>query len=553
MVSLNHTLAHPTLECSLRGKSTNTSVQFRNLKYARIPARYHDSVAEDGLKRGNDGIFDASRFGASCPQKRGAQAWDLTLLGKVDMSCEEGQGETEKMDEFECLSVNVSVPKIAIENNTKSGGLGLPVFAWVHGGGLSMGANSWPQYDLQKFVDRSVDIGKPVIAVAMNYRIGLFGFAAHEEMDAVGNMGFKDQVLAFRWIKKHIAGFGGDPSNIVAAAESAGAISLSMLLCANIGTEGLFERVILMSGEATLRKPRKKWWHEQMYNDQAKMLNIEATDKARLKTILRDTDAEALAQQLPLASHYCGYIDRKWLKQDITPNLLANGQRIEHKPTWCKEFVIGDTAHDGTVLKARILDHPQVLQRLKVSCARHLTKSEAQRLLAAYKLDGNLSPDQERNTLRCLASELRFYDPMRRAYRGWKTSEPPRSAFRYHFHIPNPFEGGFKDIVSHELDVAFVLQNLNDKLDQQHRQVARDMADHFIRYIHGKPWAAPGKIIVFANEGVLEVNEQEYDKKYRDGRGAVLDTIDGDKLWKVAEMWQGVRSEDDELSSSMKL
>jgi hypothetical protein len=33
----------------------------------------------------------------------------------------------------------------------------------------------------------------------------------------------------------------------------------------------------------------------------------------------------------------------------------------------------------------------------------------------------------------------------------------------------------------------------------------------------------------------------------------VLDSIDGDELWKVAEMWQGVRSEEDEQSSSVKL
>jgi hypothetical protein len=79
------------------------------------------------------------------------------------------------------------------------------------------------------------------------------------------------------------------------------------------------------------------------------------------------------------------------------------------------------------------------------------------------------------------------------------------------------------------------------------------MADHFIRYIHGEPWAGQGKVVVFASEGVLEVDEEEYDQKYRDGRGAVLDSIDGDRLWTVAEMWQGVRSEDEEWEGVARL
>lgn len=539
MTSEEHIIAHPTLGCSLRGKSTTTSVQFRNLKYASIPSRYQDSIPIDTLVTGDDGIVDATNFGPSCPQKRGAQAWDLTLYGDVSLPCEQGQGETEKMDEFECLNLSVTIPK-SNKHETKHE---LPVFVWIHGGGLSIGSNNWPQYDLRKFVDRSVEIGKPIIAVAMNYRVGLFGFLANEELGVPGNMGFKDQVLALQWVKKHIAGFGGDPYNVTAAGESAGAISLSTLLCANIGKEGLFDKVMLMSGDATLRKPRNKWWHRQVYNDQA---NILAIDTADLQTKLLNTEAETLAQQLPLASHYCGFLDGKWLKQDITASLLSDGQRPEHKPSWCKDFVVGDTVHDGTILKARILDHPQVLDRLHTACSKYLTTTETQRLLAVYKLDSKFSSDQERDILRSLASELRFYDPVRRIYKGWKTTSPPSRASRYHFHIPNPFEGNFKGIVSHELDVAFLLQNFNDQFDEQHRSVAQAMADHFIGCVNGEQWAGDGKVVVFGSDGMKEVEVVEYDRIYRDGRGGVLDGIDGEKLWRVAEMWQGVRSEEEE-------
>jgi carboxylesterase type B len=548
----SNTITHPTLGCSLRGQPSTTSVQFRNLKYASIPARYQDSISNDTLKTGADGFFDATKFGPSCPHKRGAQAWDLTLVGNVTLPHEQGQCETEKMDEFECLHINVTVPKSVVSTEQNNGN-GLPVYVWVHGGGLSVGSNNWPQYDLEKFVQRSVDIGKPVIAVAMNYRLGLFGFLANEDLGAMGNMGYKDQVLAFRWIKKHIAGFGGDPSNVTAAGESAGGISLSTLLAADVGTEGLFNRVVIMSGEATLRKSRNQWWHIQQYNDQAAFFQLHATDTMGLKSALLTTAPEDMTKRLPFANHYCGYIDGKWLKRDANISLLANGQRAEHKPDWCIDFVIGESAYDGTILKARILDQPHVLDRLKAACNKYLTTDETQRLLSAYQLDDDLTSEQRRIAELSLASELRFYDPVRRIHQGWKTTEPPKNASRYHFHVTNPFDGDFKGIASHELDVAFLLQNFNDQLDAQNRRVAQAMADHYIGFAHGEAWAADGKIVVFSEDGVLEVDEENYDRVYRGGRGDVLGSIDAEKVWRVAEMWQGVRSEDDEVNSVARL
>jgi carboxylesterase type B len=552
MPSLEHVIEHPTLKYALRGKSCTTSVQFRNLKYASIPARYRDSIPNEKLRAGANGVFDATKFGPSCPQKRGAQAWDLTLFGDVTLPCEQGQGESEEMDEFECLHVNVTIPNPGLDaggDNQK----GLPVFVWVHGGGLSVGSNTWPQYDLQKFVDRGVEIGRPVVGVAMNYRLGLFGFMAKEELEVPGNMGYKDQVLAFRWIKKHIAGFGGDPNNITAAGNSAGGISLSTLLCADVSNEGLFEKVVIMSGETTLRKPRNKWWHEQVYADQANILGIQATDTEGLRTKLLDTRDEDLAQQLPFAAHYCGYVDGEWLKKDVTPDVLSSPQHIAHKPQWCRDFVIGDTTHDGTILQARILDLPHALDRLKLACSKYLSEPETQQLLSAYMLDSNLAPKQERDMLLRLASELRFYDPTRRAYRGWTSTQPPRSASRYHFHVSNPFEGAYTGLASHELDVAYLLQNFNDQLDKRNQDIARAMADHFINFMHGNAWATDGKLVVFDGAGAQEVDGERYDEMYRQGRGTVLESIEARKLWKVAEMWQGVRSEDEEKNLVARL
>lgn len=347
MVDSQHILKHSTLNCSLLGKHGESTIQYRNLKYATIPARFKDSLLSDVLQVGEDGIFDATRFGPSCPQKRGGQKLDLALLGstRIALPYEDGQGKAETMDEFECLNLSVTVPDSGLKNTEP-----LPVFVWVHGGGFGIGANSWPQYDLRRFVERSANIGKPVVGVSVNYRLGIFGILASEEVGAQGNMGYKDIMQACRWIKTHIAGFGGDSNNVTVAGNSAGAIALSTILCANIGEDSLFERVLLMSGEATVRKPRTSHWHQRMYKDQLRYLGIDKLDTATQRSSLLGTDAQELAEKLPPLQHYCAHIDGAWLKEDVTTTVMADGHRAEHKPTWCKEFVIGDAQYDVSPL-----------------------------------------------------------------------------------------------------------------------------------------------------------------------------------------------------------
>ncbi|GME30804.1 alpha/beta-hydrolase [Neofusicoccum parvum] len=67
-----------------------------------------------------------------------------------------------------------------------------------------------------------------MIFVAINYRLGAFGWLAGTSLEADGtaNAGLYDQALAFRWVRDHIHLFGGDASRITAIGKSSGAGSL---------------------------------------------------------------------------------------------------------------------------------------------------------------------------------------------------------------------------------------------------------------------------------------------------------------------------------------
>lgn len=45
----------------------------------------------------------------------------------------------------------------------------LPVLLFIHGGGLLIGANSWPQFDWTRVIKLSVESGVPILAVGPKY------------------------------------------------------------------------------------------------------------------------------------------------------------------------------------------------------------------------------------------------------------------------------------------------------------------------------------------------------------------------------------------------
>ena len=148
----------------------------------------------------------------------------------------------------DCLALNVVRP-------AGSEGQNLPVAVWIHGGGYIMGGATDRRYNLSFIVHNSVEIGKPIIAVSIAYRLSAWGFldSAEIRQEGVTNIGMHDQRKALYWIQENIAAFGGDPTKVTIWGESAGAGSVGIHLIAYSGRDDkLFRGAICESGNSIL-------------------------------------------------------------------------------------------------------------------------------------------------------------------------------------------------------------------------------------------------------------------------------------------------------------
>ncbi len=143
----------------------------------------------------------------------------------------------------DCLFLNVQRPA-----GTHPGAR-LPVYFWIHGGGLLNGSSN--QHDGSKIVTET-----GVVVVTINYRLGVFGFLGHPALTAEagesGNYGLQDQQAALRWVHRNVAAFGGDPRRVTIGGESAGGWSVCAHLSAP-GSQGLFIRAMIQSGSCASR------------------------------------------------------------------------------------------------------------------------------------------------------------------------------------------------------------------------------------------------------------------------------------------------------------
>jgi para-nitrobenzyl esterase len=207
----------------LQGVKEGALVAFKGVPYAKPPVgdlRWRPPVSPPAWA----GVREANAFGHACLQPPQSPT-GLYSGGMAVMS-------------EDCLTLNVWAPE---------GAKALPVMVWIHGGSLVGGSSSEPLYDGANLAQ------KGIVFVSINYRLGLLGYLAHPALSAEspqnlsGNYGLLDQIQAMKWVRDNIVAFGGDPSQVTVAGESAGGLSVIALM-ASPEAEGLFNRAIVQSG-----------------------------------------------------------------------------------------------------------------------------------------------------------------------------------------------------------------------------------------------------------------------------------------------------------------
>uniref|UniRef100_A0A3B4GAE4 Carboxylic ester hydrolase n=1 Tax=Pundamilia nyererei TaxID=303518 RepID=A0A3B4GAE4_9CICH len=203
---------------SVKGKETGVHA-YLGVPFAKPPLGPSLRLAPPQPAEGWEGVRDATKQPPMCIQSKEAV---LDLADKLGGLLAEIPDISE-----DCLYLNIYSPAKRA-NNAK-----LPVMVWIHGGGFTLGSAS--TYD----------------GSALAYRLGILGFLSTGDENISGNFGLLDQVEALKWIQQHIHNFGGDPGLVTIFGESAGGVSVSLLLLSPL-SDGLFHRAIAESGTAAM-------------------------------------------------------------------------------------------------------------------------------------------------------------------------------------------------------------------------------------------------------------------------------------------------------------
>uniref|UniRef100_A0A3B5K4U5 Carboxylic ester hydrolase n=1 Tax=Takifugu rubripes TaxID=31033 RepID=A0A3B5K4U5_TAKRU len=214
---------------SIKGKDTGVHA-YLGVPFAKPPVGPALRLAAPQPVEGWEGVRDATKQPLMCIQDLGMSIGLLETVGFIvdlpDIS-------------EDCLYLNVYTPANRPENAK------LPVMVWIHGGGFVLGSASM-------YSGSALAAYQDVVVVVIQYRLGLLGFLSTGDEYMSGNIGLLDQIQALKWVQEHIHNFGGDPDLVTIFGESAGGVSVSLLLLSPL-SEGLFHRAIAESGTAALQ------------------------------------------------------------------------------------------------------------------------------------------------------------------------------------------------------------------------------------------------------------------------------------------------------------
>lgn len=196
-------------------------VEYLGVPYAAPPVRFELPARREPWS----GVFEATERGPAAPHKVGE-------VPQIDATALVGSGSDGGDGDY--LRANIWAPEDAKD---------APVMVWIHGEGFVVGSKDAPVSDGTAFARSGV------ICIAINYRMGIDGFLPVP--GAPTNLGLRDMIFALEWVRDNAAAFGGDPANVTAFGESAGAMAIANLVTSPLA-KGLSRRAVIQSGHGAM-------------------------------------------------------------------------------------------------------------------------------------------------------------------------------------------------------------------------------------------------------------------------------------------------------------
>jgi para-nitrobenzyl esterase len=390
------------------------------------------------------GVRDAREFGPACPQKDDpvqARIWDFR--GPYDE---------------DCLTLNVWTPA--------ADGARRPVMVWIHGGAFVVGG-------ARRLVSEGHTLARrgDVVVVTVNYRLGAFGWLDLSECGPdfarSANLGLLDQIAALRWVRDNAERFGGDPDNVTVFGESAGGISVGVLL-ATAEAEGLFHRAIAQSGTASLvRSPVESRGRARAFLEAA---GAESADD------LRELDADQMVSIADRVSQD---------SPDLAFGPVADGALVAADPAAVASRIPLMHGYNLDEYRYWYMDNPRLETLRPEHLAGYLKDqgvTEPEKLVDAYR---RCRPELSENEIAvALVGDAAFRMPHVRWAEQRAASEAP--SWMYLFARKSPVDGGRLG-AAHAMDVPFVFgtleaPNVRDLVGAAPRSLSDQMQDAWLAF-----------------------------------------------------------------------
>jgi para-nitrobenzyl esterase len=405
----------------VRGTEQQGVAVFRGVRYGESTAagRFLPPVAA----RPWAGILDAKVAGHSAPQIPGGAYPIAAWYTRIEPVSED------------CLFLNVFAPAAAQ-------GAKKPVMVWLHGGSWMNCAGSAPGFDGTNLA-RDGD----VVVVTINHRINIFGHLKLESRDDrfadSGNTGVQDMVLALRWVRDNVAGFGGDPGNVTIFGQSGGAAKVATLM-AFPPARGLFHKAIMQSFSGGA--------HMRTGEEAARMAH-----QVAVAADLQRADAEAL-QALPMDQLIATI---KVMTDAVYP--IIDGKNFTHHPydpvmaegAADIPLLIGNAATEATWFMGadmKNFDLQDADARNRIGRCLGIDAAETNRVIDAYR--ATLTDPTPTDLLIAIITDFQFRKNTMN-FAAMRASQGKAPVYYYVFDWRTPVYGGVLR-TPHTLEVPFV-------------------------------------------------------------------------------------------------